>query len=148
MFTLRNSVETEDPPWDNIGTAVWSIVELNTAIICSSLPTLRPLLSRFIPGLSSASYSHSDYKRYGSKSTSSTFASRYHSPSKRVKASRRSISTEELGLGNARLSVASPPAVFVHCSADREPVTSATSLDREADANRQIRITTETSVNY
>lgn len=37
-----------------MGAAIWSVVELNCAILCSSLPTLRPLLARFMPGMSSA----------------------------------------------------------------------------------------------
>lgn len=40
-----------DPTWDNIETAVWTVVELNTAILCSSLPVLRPLISRAAHGI-------------------------------------------------------------------------------------------------
>ncbi|KAE8448270.1 hypothetical protein EG329_009701 [Mollisiaceae sp. DMI_Dod_QoI] len=34
-----------DPTWDNIGIANWSAIEINTAIICACLTTLKPLLS-------------------------------------------------------------------------------------------------------
>ena len=37
--------KTTDPTWDYVGVAIWSSVELNTAIICTCLPTLKPLVS-------------------------------------------------------------------------------------------------------
>ncbi|KAK2026103.1 hypothetical protein LX32DRAFT_522828, partial [Colletotrichum zoysiae] len=56
MFTLRTAVFSNDPPWDNIGAAIWSVIELDTSIIAASLPTIRPLLAKWLPraGLSSA----------------------------------------------------------------------------------------------
>ncbi|EFQ31495.1 hypothetical protein CGRA01v4_11092 [Colletotrichum graminicola] len=56
MFTLRTAVFSDDPTWDNIGAAIWSVIELNTSIIAASLPTIRPLLAKWLPraGLSSA----------------------------------------------------------------------------------------------
>lgn len=44
---------TDKPPFagDNVGAATWSAVECNVAIICASLPSLRPLLSRLLPRL-------------------------------------------------------------------------------------------------
>lgn len=51
MFTLEGAAGSLDPTWDNIGAAIWSLVELGVSIIASSLPTLRPLLSRLLPGL-------------------------------------------------------------------------------------------------
>lgn len=40
------SVST-DPTWDNVGAATWSSLEVNVGIICSSLPILRPLVTKF-----------------------------------------------------------------------------------------------------
>lgn len=34
---------------DNVGAATWSAIECNVGIICACLPTLRPLMSRFLP---------------------------------------------------------------------------------------------------
>ncbi|KAL8382303.1 hypothetical protein RB595_006207 [Gaeumannomyces hyphopodioides] len=51
MFTLEGAAGSLDPTWDNISAAIWSLVELGVSIIVSSLPTLRPLLSRLLPGL-------------------------------------------------------------------------------------------------
>ncbi|KAI2793853.1 hypothetical protein POX_a00440 [Penicillium oxalicum] len=36
---------------DNVGAASWSAIECNTGIICACLPTLKPLLSKILPGL-------------------------------------------------------------------------------------------------
>ncbi|KAH6985164.1 hypothetical protein EDB80DRAFT_624712 [Ilyonectria destructans] len=50
--TLRDAVFTEDPTWDNTDAAWWSVVELTCGILCASLPTLRPLLAKVVPCLS------------------------------------------------------------------------------------------------
>lgn len=42
-----------DGTWDNVEAAAWSVSELCSGIICASLPTLRPLLARFIPSMGS-----------------------------------------------------------------------------------------------
>ncbi|KAK4163955.1 hypothetical protein QBC43DRAFT_211601 [Cladorrhinum sp. PSN259] len=49
---------TKDPTWDNVELTLWSVAELNCGIICASLQTLRPLLSRFIPGLTFSGSAH------------------------------------------------------------------------------------------
>ncbi|KAK1982260.1 hypothetical protein LZ30DRAFT_53174 [Colletotrichum cereale] len=66
MFTLRTAVYSDDAPWENIGAAIWSAIELNTSIIAASLPTIRPLLAKWLPraGLSSAHNKSSDYHPY------------------------------------------------------------------------------------
>ena len=40
-----------DPSWESSAAAYWSTVELNMGIMCASLPTLRPLLKKYVPGL-------------------------------------------------------------------------------------------------
>ncbi|KAL8418924.1 hypothetical protein RB594_002218 [Gaeumannomyces avenae] len=62
LFTLYSGVVSTDPTWDNIGAAIWSMVELTAAIVASCLPTLRPLLARFLPGKGLSSARH-DYNR-------------------------------------------------------------------------------------
>ncbi|KAM7193881.1 hypothetical protein V8F33_007567 [Rhypophila sp. PSN 637] len=42
-----------DTTWDNVTSSCWSIGELCSGIVCSCLPTLRPLLSQWVPGLRS-----------------------------------------------------------------------------------------------
>lgn len=71
LFTLRVSIETTDPMWDNSGTSYWSVIELNCGLMCATLPTLRPLLSKLFPARFMSQITH----RYGSggeKTTNST----------------------------------------------------------------------------
>ncbi|POS71556.1 integral membrane protein [Diaporthe helianthi] len=42
--TLRAASMAEDPTWNNVSAALWTLTELNAAILCSSLPVLRPLV--------------------------------------------------------------------------------------------------------
>ncbi|KAI9054553.1 hypothetical protein LZ554_001709 [Drepanopeziza brunnea f. sp. 'monogermtubi'] len=42
---------SEDLSYDNTGTAIWSAVELNTAIVCACLPSMKPVVSRLFPRL-------------------------------------------------------------------------------------------------
>ncbi|KAK4155078.1 hypothetical protein C8A00DRAFT_13825, partial [Chaetomidium leptoderma] len=37
---------TKDSTWDNVELTLWSVAELNCGILCASLQTLRPLMSR------------------------------------------------------------------------------------------------------
>ncbi|KAL0932815.1 uncharacterized protein CTRU02_211778 [Colletotrichum truncatum] len=46
LVAAQNST---DPTYDSPGIAQWSVVELNTAIVCASLITLKPLATRFCP---------------------------------------------------------------------------------------------------
>lgn len=48
-MTLKEAVSADDPTWHNVGPGSWSLVELNCAILCSNLPTLRPLVVRYFP---------------------------------------------------------------------------------------------------
>lgn len=44
----------EDFPWKNVDSAVWSVGELTSAITYACLPTLRPLVTHYFPGLLSS----------------------------------------------------------------------------------------------
>ncbi|CAI4218920.1 unnamed protein product [Parascedosporium putredinis] len=44
----------EDMTWENVESSGWSLGELTSALTCACLPTLRPLVSRFIPALATA----------------------------------------------------------------------------------------------
>ncbi|KAF2475902.1 uncharacterized protein BDR25DRAFT_278650 [Lindgomyces ingoldianus] len=43
---LHIFTESKDPFYDSLPINIWSMVEVNTSIICASLPTLKPLISR------------------------------------------------------------------------------------------------------
>ncbi|KAH7333395.1 hypothetical protein BKA65DRAFT_403405 [Rhexocercosporidium sp. MPI-PUGE-AT-0058] len=52
---LKVAAKSTDPTWDNVDAATWSLLELSLAIISASLPTLRTLLVKIVPQLSSLS---------------------------------------------------------------------------------------------
>ncbi|PWY79594.1 hypothetical protein BO70DRAFT_397077 [Aspergillus heteromorphus CBS 117.55] len=51
LVSLKTIADSSDPTYDNVGAASWSAIECNTGIICACLPTLRPLVSHFLPHL-------------------------------------------------------------------------------------------------
>ncbi|EMD66873.1 hypothetical protein COCSADRAFT_135290 [Bipolaris sorokiniana ND90Pr] len=66
LHSLYLATITTDPSWENVGVANWSSVELNTAISCACLPTLRPLIVRFLPSLIPSSHGRASYYPPGS----------------------------------------------------------------------------------
>ncbi|KAF2463544.1 uncharacterized protein BDR25DRAFT_165387, partial [Lindgomyces ingoldianus] len=57
LHALYIVAKSQDITWDNPGTATWSTMELDIAIICASLPTLRAFLVKFFPNTFSSSIS-------------------------------------------------------------------------------------------
>ncbi|KAK3990483.1 hypothetical protein QBC44DRAFT_64269 [Cladorrhinum sp. PSN332] len=55
---LITAAKSKDPTRDNSSVAKWSSIELNTAIICACLTTLKPLLLRIFPSLFRPTNSH------------------------------------------------------------------------------------------
>lgn len=51
LHALYQGATTKDPTYDNFAIAIWSVVEVNGAIVGACLPTLKPLISRIFPGL-------------------------------------------------------------------------------------------------
>ncbi|RDW83371.1 hypothetical protein BP5796_04862 [Coleophoma crateriformis] len=67
VWTIDVATTTKDPSFDMTTAAILSSVEVNVAIICSSLPTTRPLAGRLFPSL------------WGSSSGSRTRSNLFHS---------------------------------------------------------------------
>ncbi|OHF03866.1 hypothetical protein CORC01_00728 [Colletotrichum orchidophilum] len=67
----------EDFTWQNVETACWSIGELSCGLVCACLPTFRPLVSRFIPALSSNKNKSSKYRMNGDYSENTANTSRH-----------------------------------------------------------------------
>ncbi|KAI3335726.1 hypothetical protein F4824DRAFT_142805 [Ustulina deusta] len=44
--TLRDAVSSTDPTWDHYGSAIWSAIEINFAIVCASLVHLKPFFAK------------------------------------------------------------------------------------------------------
>ena len=55
---LISAAKSKDPTGDNPSVAKWSTIELNTAIICACLTTLKPLLMHIFPSLFTPSSAH------------------------------------------------------------------------------------------
>jgi len=55
LYAFITTSDSKDPSWDQAIGAYLSAMELNLGIICACLPVLKPLVSRFAPGLISSS---------------------------------------------------------------------------------------------
>lgn len=82
VTTLNLFATSPDNTYD-IANVMWTIVEPNVAVVCSCLPTLRPLVVKLLPGLRSSSSSskshgssHGTSDGYGGSSSSSSGKSR------------------------------------------------------------------------
>ena len=65
-FPCRQTHPVRSKPWfyfsheltkhtvDAVNIAIWSGIEINVAIACASLPALKPLISRLVPGILSS----------------------------------------------------------------------------------------------
>ncbi|KAH0604903.1 uncharacterized protein H6S33_006571 [Morchella sextelata] len=60
LSSVETSLTTTDPMWDNINLGIWSLVEVLIGIICGSAPAIKPLFSKFLPGLLGSSNAISD----------------------------------------------------------------------------------------
>lgn len=57
LTTLNLQAETSDPTYD-IASTMWTVIEMNVAIVCACLPQIRPLIIKLFPRLMPASYSN------------------------------------------------------------------------------------------
>ncbi|CAL5870591.1 uncharacterized protein PFLUO_LOCUS4830 [Penicillium psychrofluorescens] len=62
LSSLRIVAQSTDTSYSNVDAAYWTAAECNVAIICASLPFLRPLISRLFPGMLS-SHNRTGYGR-------------------------------------------------------------------------------------
>ncbi|KAJ5327492.1 hypothetical protein MYU51_009151 [Penicillium brevicompactum] len=62
LSSLREVANSPDTSYSNVDAAYWTAAECNVAIICASLPFLRPIISRIFPKLLSTN----SYNRYQS----------------------------------------------------------------------------------
>lgn len=62
LITFSNS---SNVTWDNLQVSQWSNIEVNVGVICACMPTLRLILVRFFPILSSTSRNYSNAYGYG-----------------------------------------------------------------------------------
>lgn len=72
LQSLVKISNSQDPTYDNPPAASWSSVETNIGIICSCLPLLRPLLTRYLPHI------FTSYKRSTAGPTGRTAPQLFH----------------------------------------------------------------------
>ncbi|KAK7722958.1 hypothetical protein SLS57_004814 [Botryosphaeria dothidea] len=70
LQSIYNVSYSHDITYDNVGAALWSAVEINTAIICASLPTFKAVVNKIFPRLLGSTRSTSRHR-------SRTWHSRY-----------------------------------------------------------------------
>lgn len=85
LRTLETAASTTDSNWENVDAAIWSFLEVTIAITSACLPTLRPLLSKFMPRV------------FGSSLTGS------HGPSSYIRASSYGMGTMSKKTGNREI---------------------------------------------
>ncbi|OJJ75183.1 hypothetical protein ASPBRDRAFT_172932 [Aspergillus brasiliensis CBS 101740] len=85
LSSLRSVAQSSDTSYSNVGAAYWTAAECNVAIICASLPFLRPLVSRIFPRFLSTN-SYNRYTRNPTMSASRMTATRMTARSHRQKA--------------------------------------------------------------
>ncbi|KAJ5697772.1 hypothetical protein N7488_011456 [Penicillium malachiteum] len=61
LSSLRTVANSPDTSYANVGAAYWTAAECNVAIICSCLPFLRPIVSKFFPKLLSTNSYNNNY---------------------------------------------------------------------------------------
>ncbi|KAI5776296.1 hypothetical protein EDC01DRAFT_636934 [Geopyxis carbonaria] len=59
LTTLYDLTRSRDPPWIMAKFSIWTACEAALAVICASIPTLKPLISRYIPRLVSSTFQSS-----------------------------------------------------------------------------------------
>jgi hypothetical protein len=51
LYYLYYGAQANDVTRDLAGVSMWSVIELNVAIVCASLMVMKPLVARFFPAL-------------------------------------------------------------------------------------------------
>ncbi|KAH7146074.1 hypothetical protein EDB81DRAFT_650699 [Dactylonectria macrodidyma] len=110
--TLRDAAVTEDLPWGNTDAAWWTVLELTCGILCASLPTLRPLLAKVVPGLSTKRSSN-DHELYatGRRATTTGFMPARHSASGGSTEALGVITSADFDAGDDRLFIDRPDPI-------------------------------------
>lgn len=73
LITFANS---SNATWDNLPVSLWSTIEINVGIICACMPTVRLLLLKLFPKLSSTYRDMSGYYKSATGQSRPTKASR------------------------------------------------------------------------
>lgn len=67
LQSLVNFSNSSNPTWDNLRVSQWSTIEVNVGIICACMPTLRLILLKIFPSMSSTSRNYGTNGSFGDK---------------------------------------------------------------------------------
>lgn len=67
LQSLVNFSNSSNPTWDNLLVSQWSTIEVNVGIICACMPTLRLILLKIFPALSSTTRNYGTNNSFGDK---------------------------------------------------------------------------------
>ncbi|KUJ14478.1 uncharacterized protein LY89DRAFT_736511 [Mollisia scopiformis] len=48
LYTIKVFTDSKDPFWDGVPINIWSMIEINVAVICASVPAMKPLFTKSI----------------------------------------------------------------------------------------------------
>ncbi|CZR63852.1 uncharacterized protein PAC_13749 [Phialocephala subalpina] len=48
LYTIKVFTDSKDPFWDGVPINIWSMIEINVAMICASVPAMKPLFTKSI----------------------------------------------------------------------------------------------------
>ncbi|KAF8862495.1 hypothetical protein BDZ45DRAFT_188691 [Acephala macrosclerotiorum] len=48
LYTIKVFTDSKDPFWDSVPINIWSMVEINVAVVCASVPAMKPLFTKSI----------------------------------------------------------------------------------------------------
>jgi hypothetical protein len=82
----------DDTTYYSAATAYWSAIEINLAIVCASLPALKPLIVKIIPGFSS---------RHTSRGYGTGMSGRHTGTGHGIKSTARRTVDDEMELGRS-----------------------------------------------
>lgn len=65
LQTLITFANSSNPSWDNLRVSQWSTIEVNVGIICACMPTLRLILVKLFPALTSTTRNYGTNQSWG-----------------------------------------------------------------------------------
>ncbi|KAE8444821.1 hypothetical protein EG329_014176 [Mollisiaceae sp. DMI_Dod_QoI] len=61
LYTIKVFTDSKDPFWDGVPINIWSMIEINVAVICASVPAMKPLFTKSIRDRVATQRTHRTY---------------------------------------------------------------------------------------
>lgn len=95
LVSVYAVTNTDDPTYNNGRAALWSALEINIAIICSCIPTLKSIATRFFPRIFTTQAQSEGTPQYGQ-----SYAAQYSDPGKRLQGNFSAFQRPIIGRGS------------------------------------------------